>query len=129
MLRTCGWIEGGTRGVLEQVIPIRRKHPHNVWAWMSRVTSNNAVSYPHLIDLFRGLAMSMGVEGDIFDHDVTTDRGPIAIDSTKGEVSLYNGGRVSAVIEDAAADCRRITRDGAVAQRERAVIEDAAFDC
>src|SRR5260370_20958773 len=128
MLHTCGWIEGDTRVALEQVITIRRKHPHNVWAWMSRVTSNDAVAYLHLAALFDGREISIGVGGGIFDRDVTPAVCGIVIYGTKGEVNLCDGDLPTcingALDEDAAAVAvsRRIARDGAVAQRGCAII-------
>src|SRR5260370_6750115 len=97
---------------------------------MSRVTSNDAVAYLHLADLFDGFHLSIGRGGDIFDRDVTTAVCSIAIDGTKGEVNLCDADTTwtSEVLDEdaAAAASRRIARDGAVAQRERTRIGDAA---
>ncbi len=62
----------------------------NVYVWMNEVTSNDAVAYLHLADLFDGLAkISICRVDEIFDRYVTTKRGGrIAIDGTKGEIDL-----------------------------------------
>src|SRR5437870_4427872 len=124
MLRTCGWIEGGTRGALKQVITIRRKHPHNVRAWMSRVTSNDAVAYRHMAELFDGLALSIRKDVDIFDRDVSTAVCSISMNGTKGEISVCDAITIctnEALDEDAAASASRcVARDGAVNEGEHA---------
>ena len=96
---------------------------------MSRVTSNDAVSYHQLAPLFDGLSIGVG----IFDRYVTTSVCSIVIDGTKGEVSVCVEATYPVNVacdEDAAAVAasRCIARDGAVAQSERAgaVVVDAA---
>ncbi len=131
MLHTCGRIEGSTRVVLEQVIPRRRKRPHHVWAW--RVSSNDAVSYLHLADLFGGRELSIRGAGEVFHRDVSAARCPVAINGTKGEVGLCGGGgptRINGALdEDAPAltvpTSGSITRDGAVDEGKSAAVGDA----
>jgi hypothetical protein len=94
---------------------------------MNGVTSNDAASYGHLATLFDGLAISKAMTGDIFDRDVTTAVCNIAIYGTKSEVYVCDVGHICknlALDEDAAAAVRasrRIARDGAVGECERAI--------
>src|SRR5438552_3767248 len=89
---------------------------------MSEVSSNDAVAYSYLAELFDGFHHSIGREGEIFDRDVTTIACSIAINGTKGEVSLCNGGLANETLDEDAAAARegRIARDSAVGQDERA---------
>jgi hypothetical protein len=81
MLRTCGWIEGGSRVVLEQVVAIGAEHSRNVRAGMSRSTNNDAVSYPHLAELSRVLNFDLNVST----RSIGTYR--ITIDGAKDEIN------------------------------------------
>src|SRR5260370_11531646 len=78
MLRMCGWIESGTRGVLEQVVAIGDECPRNVRATMSTVTGNYTVTYRYQAEL---------LGSGIFNRDVSTNSSSIVIDGTKDEVS------------------------------------------
>src|SRR6266700_6029731 len=90
---------------------------------MSRVTSNDAVSYRYLADLFGDLSIDV----EVFNCDITIAMCSIAINSTKGEINTCVASKTRTSDEDAAATLRRIIRDSAVVQRERAaIVVDAA---
>src|SRR5260370_40315127 len=112
MLRRGGWIEGGTRGVLEQVVAVRDECSPNITACVSLVSNNNIVSHLYL-------AMGYVVaEVEILNRDTATIVSRlIAVDGAKGDASLstpeYNAATIGrcCIVRDSAIDyCQHATK-------------------
>src|SRR5713226_6096918 len=114
MQRRCGWIEAGSRVVLEQVVTPGGEHAGNVRASRRMITSNDTVADRHL-------ATSRGAI--ILDRNVSSDRCLIAGEGTEGD-----GKRAAGIADAPAIAVRsrgRIAGDSAVSESERAAIRDA----
>src|SRR6266568_9343151 len=118
MLRFCGWIEGGTRVVLEQVVATRGELSYNVWASVSTVPSNDAITCTHTrLAKYGSLAILI-----VLTRENSSFAGRfITVNGTKGDVTL-----AAEIVDAATVERCRIARDGAIGQGECVDTVDAA---